>query len=194
MQLKFSIKSKIKSYDVIFNSDFNKIIKKYNNLDNLFVIDKKVFNLFVKNKINIKNYKLISSSEKIKDFHYISNFINFFKKRKISKKNKIILLGGGSLQDLVSFTCSIYHRGISWIFLPTTLLSQADSCIGGKNSININNQKNILGNFNPPTKIFICKKFLENIPRKNLYDGLGEIFHILATYNKKKIKLIKKFI
>lgn len=190
----FNVKSKLFNYQVNFTHDYLKIIKRYNNNNNIFIIDKNIYKKFLEKKIIIKNFKTITASEKTKEYGYAKNILNFFKKKNINKKNKIILIGGGSLQDLISFSCSIYHRGIDWIFLPTTLLSQGDSCIGGKNSINFNNYKNILGNFYPPKKIYISKNFVEKLPKKNLYDGLGEIFHILAVYSKKKIFLIEKFL
>ena len=65
----------------------------------------------------------------------------------------LIALGGGVIQDLTSFISSILFRGVDWIFIPTTLLSQADSCIGSKTSINFHETKNILGTFYPPRKI-----------------------------------------
>ena len=71
----------------------------------------------------------------------------------------LVALGGGVIQDLTSFISSILFRGVDWIFIPTTLLSQADSCIGSKTSINFQETKNILGTFNPPEKIFICSFF-----------------------------------
>ena len=194
MQSKLNIKSNIRNYQVEFTQDYLKIIKKYNLKDNFFIIDKNIFKKFIKKKVKIKNLKIISSNETTKQYDYTNNLLNYFKDQKINKKTTIILVGGGSLQDLISFVCSIFHRGINWIFLPTTLLSQADSCIGGKNSINFNKYKNIIGNFNPPYKIYISNRFLLNLPKKNLYDGLGEIFHILAVYNKKKILLIEKFL
>lgn len=194
MQSKFNIKSNIKNYQVFFFYDYLKVVKKYNSKNNYFIIDKNIFQKFIENKIKIKNLKIISSNETTKEYKYTTNLLNYFKRQKINNKMKIILIGGGSMQDLVSFVCSIYHRGIDWIFLPTTLLSQADSCIGGKNSINLLHFKNLVGNFYPPVKIYISKKFLLNLPKKNLYDGLGEIFHILAVYNKKKILFIEKFL
>ena len=191
---KFNVKSKLSNYQVNFTYNYLKVIKKYNTKNNIFIFDNYIYKKFIKKKINIKNFKTISTSEKTKSFDYTTNLLKFFIKKRINKKNKIILVGGGSLQDLVSFTCSIYHRGIEWIFLPTTLLSQADSCIGGKNSINFDNFKNIVGNFYPPVKIYVSKKFIEKLPERNLYDGLGEIFHILAVYNKKKIILIDRYL
>jgi 3-dehydroquinate synthase len=74
----------------------------------------------------------------------------------------LIVIGGGILQDLVGFCASIYARGIEYILIPTTLLAQTDSCVGGKTSINYDSRKNLLGTFYPPKKIIICTEFIQN--------------------------------
>jgi len=69
------------------------------------------------------------------------------------------------------------YRGVSWIFFPTTLLAQGDSCIGSKTSINFGSHKNQLGGFYPPNKIFINLDFLDSLDRSQLKSGLGEMLH-----------------
>ena len=78
---------------------------------------------------------------------------------------------------MVAFISSIFFRGIDWIFVPTTLLSQCDSCIGGKTSINFYGIKNQLGNFYPPNRIFVNFNFLKDISNRDLKAGLGEMSH-----------------
>ena len=63
------------------------------------------------------------------------------------KNHKIVAVGGGITQDIVGFVSSVLYRGVDWIFLPTTLLAQADSCIGSKISINLGSCKNLVGTF-----------------------------------------------
>lgn len=101
----------------------------------------------------------------------------------VKSNSTIIVIGGGILQDLVGFCCSIYNRGISYILIPTTLLSQADSCIGGKTSINFKKKKNILGTFFPPKEIIIHTGFLSTLTDLEYMSGMGEIykFHILQN-------------
>jgi len=105
-----------------------------------------------------------------------------------------VTIGGGTIQDLTAFISSIFFRGINWIFIPTTLLAQCDSCIGGKTSINIHGIKNQLGNFYPPSKIFINFSFLKNIPRKELKSGLGEMSHFYFVSGKKDFMLFDKYL
>ena len=159
--MRFKIKSKFKVYNLEFIKSYKNKIRSYNK-NQLFIIDRKVFNLFIKNQFQIKNLILINSSEKNKSYNKIANVINKILKKKITKKSKIVAIGGGVTQDITSFICSIYFRGIDWDFFPTTLLAQGDSCIGGKTSINFDKYKNQLGNFYPPTNIFIDTVFLKN--------------------------------
>lgn len=86
-------------------------------------------------------------------------------------------IGGGTIQDAVGFACSIYKRGIPWIFEPTTLLAQADSCIGAKTSINYRETKNVLGSFHEP-KVVLHRKYLTTLPQREVMSGLGEVFKL----------------
>lgn len=101
----------------------------------------------------------------------------------IKSNSTILVIGGGILQDVVGFCCSVYHRGVKYILIPTTLLAQADSCVGGKTSINFHKKKNILGTFYPPKQIIICTKFLQTLTESEYISGMGEIFkfHILQN-------------
>ena len=80
-------------------------------------------------------------------------FVPFFLKLiegGFKKNNRLIAIGGGITQDVTAFIASILYRGVDWIFFPSNLLSQCDSCIGSKTSINFEEYKNQLGGFFPP--------------------------------------------
>ena len=113
--------------------------------------------------------------------------VGILSKKKINIKTKLIVIGGGILQDLVGFCASIYARGIEYTLIPTTLLAQTDSCVGGKTSINYDSKKNLLGTFYPPKKIVICTEFLKTLTPLDYISGLGEIykFHILQNQTDK---------
>ena len=97
----------------------------------------------------------------------------------------LITFGGGILQDICGFIASTLYRGIKWIFFPTTLLAQADSCIGSKTSINFKNSKNLIGSFYPPDIIIIDPVFCKTLTPGYFNSGLGEIikFHLMSDYN-----------
>lgn len=93
------------------------------------------------------------------------------------KNNRLIAIGGGITQDVTAFIASILYRGIDWIFFPSNLLSQCDSCIGSKTSINFQEYKNQIGGFFPPALIYIAPSFLETLDESELCSGLGEMAH-----------------
>lgn len=104
-----------------------------------------------------------------------------------AKRNlTLITIGGGILQDVTGFVASTLYRGINWIFIPTTLLAQADSCIGSKTSLNYGRYKNLIGSFYPPSTIWIDPSFLKTLQARDFYSGLGEIvkLHIMAGEEK----------
>ena len=100
----------------------------------------------------------------------------------VNRHDTIVAIGGGITQDLMTFAASVLFRGIKWIWIPTTLLAQADSCIGGKSSLNFKSWKNIIGNFYPPYKIYIQDNFLKTLSEDDIRSGIGEILkvHLLS--------------
>lgn len=92
------------------------------------------------------------------------------------KKNmRLVSVGGGITQDITGFVASTLYRGIKWTFIPTTLLAQADSCIGGKTSLNYKAYKNLVGTFYPPAEIYISVSYLPTLRPEDYLSGLGEI-------------------
>jgi 3-dehydroquinate synthase len=83
-------------------------------------------------------------------------------------------IGGGVVQDIATFVASLYMRGISWSYVPTTVLGMADSCLGGKSSINVGPYKNLIGNFHPPRRIDILPVFARTLPPVELAGGAAE--------------------
>jgi len=158
------IKSNIHNYYVEFGS-----IKdlKLNNGDFIIIdsfVDGILENLFNSKENKFSKY-VINSTENDKEYSEISIVIDNIIKSGFKKNNKIIAIGGGVVQDIAGFISSIIFRGVKWVFYPTTLLSQGDSCIGGKTSINFKDLKNQLGNFYPPNEIVIDTNFIKTLPR-----------------------------
>lgn len=129
-----------------------------------------------------KNVRVIELTvdESLKNFDSLGTLIQQLINHGVDKTSSLVAVGGGALQDAVGFTASIYMRGVDWIFLPTTILSMGDSCIGSKTSINFYQHKNLLGNFNPPTKIIIRRKFLDSLESKDYWSGIGELCHYFS--------------
>ena len=172
------------SYSVDFILDLNQQLNKIELNKSIFLVDKNVMGLFKQEFIFLnKNTRvvIIESSEKNKTIEYcqfvIRKLINF----DVRKNDQLIAIGGGITQDIVAFVSSILFRGVDWIFFPTTLLAQCDSCIGSKSSINFDSYKNLLGTFNPPTNIYIYKGFLDTLTESEIRSGIGEMLHYYFT-------------
>lgn len=181
------VKSKIKNYTIRFIKDLNEINSLIENKNNITIIDENVNDLFFKKQSSDKLI-VIKSEEQIKSLEHTIKILKLFSDLKINSKNTIVVIGGGILQDLIGFCASVYCRGIDYILIPTTLLSQTDSCVGGKTSINFNNKKNILGTFYPPKEILIYTNFVETLSTLDLYSGIGEIYKFYILQSK-----IRKF-
>jgi len=117
------------------------------------------------------------ASEQSKDLLFIPKMIDGLLKADFRRGSRLVAIGGGIIQDIVAFSASILHRGVEWVFFPTTLLAQGDSCIGGKSSINFGSFKNQIGGFFPPSKIVCVESFLHTLPEADFRSGVGEIAH-----------------
>ena len=176
---KLNVDSKIKNYSVEFVSDIDGILDLIANPNVITFIDSNVVKLYP--ELNLPNVVSIECVENLKNLDGAYSIYSTLVERKANINTKLIIVGGGILQDLVGFCASTYCRGIEYILIPTTLLAQADSCVGGKTSLNFKNKKNILGTFYPPIKIIIYPKFTNTLSSLDLISGFGEIykFHIL---------------
>ena len=174
-----NVKSNISDYLVTFVNDLTSITQLIKQPNTILCIDKNVYELYP--LLRSDNTYIIDSNETVKTLDGCVELLNYLSTSHANINTKLIAIGGGIVQDLVSFCASIYCRGIEFILVPTTLLSQADSCIGGKTSINFNDRKNLIGTFYPPSSIVICTKFVYTLTDLDYISGLGEIFkfHIL---------------
>jgi 3-dehydroquinate synthase len=96
------------------------------------------------------------------------------RQRNANRNTHLVVIGGGIIQDLSTLAASIYMRGISWSYLPSTLLGMVDSCIGGKSSINVGGYKNLVGNFYPPREVLIDTAFIGTLNAEMVVGGLFE--------------------
>ena len=111
---------------------------------------------------------------------YVEELIN----SNVKRGTKLIAIGGGIIQDICCFLSATLFRGLDWAFFPTTLLAQADSCIGSKSSINCGKIKNIIGTFTPPNEVYVCSQFLGTLSEVEIQSGIGEILKAHAIAGK----------
>lgn len=195
------IKSKIKNYTLEFTDKVleQKDLLKIDNIHQkyLYLIDDSVYKIYrkqLKRFVGKNNFIIIPANEKSKSFHSLDKVYRALINNEFRKNDILVTFGGGVLQDISGFVASTIYRGVKWIFFPTTLLAQADSCIGSKTSINFDKSKNLIGTFYPPDKIYIDTYFLNTLKDDYFYSGVGEIikFHLMA--DNKKYQLFKKFL
>ena len=116
----------------------------------------------------------LHSDETVKNLSAIPDIITQLRKAGTMRDTLLLAVGGGIVQDVSAFCAAIYMRGLEWIYMPTTLLGMADSCIGGKSSINVGEYKNIVGTFNPPRRVVIDPSFVKTLSSEQIAAGLIE--------------------
>lgn len=178
------IHSRLKEYEVKIedNIDFLNNIVRTENAE--FVIDKRVYELYQEYLSEIPSSRLfiVEAKEENKIIETALDICEEMTEIPAKRNANLISIGGGIIQDITGFVANILYRGINWIFIPTTLLASADSCIGGKTSLNYKKYKNLLGTFYPPDVLYICPKFFSTLSEKDFQSGLGEVikFNIMA--------------
>ena len=103
----------------------------------------------------------------------------------------IIAIGGGVLTDIAGFVASSYRRGIPHIKAPTTLMGYVDASVGIKNGVNFNNNKNRLGSFEPPKKVFLDRNFLKTLPKRHILNGMCEMIKLAVIKDYSLFELLE---
>jgi 3-dehydroquinate synthase len=174
------IKSLFRDYNVHFVEDFTLPLQRLVDQHAFFIIDAVVSEIY-KEKLNgvipAGRFLIVEANENNKSLDKCRLIIETLVDRQVRRNERLVAMGGGIIQDLTAFSASIIYRGIDWAFFPTTLLAQADSCIGSKTSINLGDKKNLIGNFYPPSDVFIDTTFLNSLIVDDIKSGIGEILH-----------------
>ena len=146
----------------------------------------------LKTKKNIVH--IFNANEKNKNFKSINLILNKLFKFNFNRNDCIISLGGGITGDISGFAASIYKRGIKFINIPTTLLAQIDSSIGGKTGVNNKYGKNLIGSFMQPDIVLSDISFLKSLPKRELICGYGEIIKHAIISNKNIFNYLDKYL
>ena len=181
------VRSLFREYRVEFSEDAVATIRPQLKHETTFVVcDERVFNTwgeYLSPLICQNRLMLVSPNEQSKTMEKSQELIERLIAAGTRKNHTILAIGGGITQDLAAFAASILYRGIEWVFLPTTLLAQADSCVGSKTSINVGDKKNLVGNFWPPRAAVIDTRFLNSLAVDDVRSGIGEILHFYFYSN-----------
>lgn len=126
---------------------------------------------------NLRKHRVyfLDSSEKNKQ---LENLLPLWQKwidDGIDRRTMVINLGGGVLCDMGGLAASLFKRGLTFVNIPTTLLSMTDASVGGKNAVNLKEVKNVLGTFNRPQSVFVDPIFLDTLPHEEILSGMAEI-------------------
>ena len=116
----------------------------------------------------------VAATEENKSLEKMAPIVAQLRDSGAGRDTHMVAVGGGVIQDIATFVASIYMRGISWSYFPTTFLGMVDSCIGGKSSINVIGYKNLVGNFYPPKDVIIDLDFLKTLHLDHVIGGLCE--------------------
>jgi 3-dehydroquinate synthase len=201
--IKLHIKTGNKKYPIFIGNNILNKIKKIlkENLINfnqcLVIIDKnvpkklvsKVLNSLPKRKISLHYFH---SSEKNKNQKSIDNILSVMLSKNFNRNDCVISIGGGITGDISGFAASIFKRGLKFINIPTTLLSQVDSSIGGKTGINTKYGKNLIGAFYQPNLVISDIIFLKSLPKREIICGYGEILKHAIIADKKFFSFLDK--
>ena len=144
----FEVKSIVHDYEVKFIEDSSFVLGNKIKDSDVVIIDQKIKDLYPMLTAAIPNNNVlidIDAHENQKSYEGLIPIINTLIESGFRKNHRLIGIGGGITQDITAFTASIMYRGVNWIFFPTTLLAQGDSCIGSKTSINFGKNRRNCG-------------------------------------------------
>ena len=196
------IKNKISSYSICIGKNILSIlprkIKKIapNTKKIAIIVDKKIPTKF-KNKIKkiLSRYDIFifeyNSSEKLKSFKFANTLVEKLLSRNFNRSDLVLGFGGGVIGDFSAFVASILKRGINFINVPSTLLAQVDSSIGGKTGVNSKYGKNLIGTFYQPKLVISDIDLLNSLPKREIICGYAEILKHAIISDKKLFEWLK---
>ncbi len=202
-KIRLNVKTKSKNYPIIIGSNIiNEIpsILRKNNLSFekvLIVFDTNIPKIklnILKKKITtkIKIIHFFNANERNKNFKSTNLILNKLFKYNFNRNDCIISVGGGITGDVSGFAASIFKRGLKFVNIPTTLLAQVDSSIGGKTGINNKYGKNLIGSFMQPDLVLTDINFLKSLPKREIICGYGEILKHSIISNRNTFNFLNK--
>jgi len=170
---KLLIQSHPNNYEVLFEKFTNTFSDR-----EVVLVDANIQRLY-----NVQHSKLITieAIEANKNIDTVLSVCEKLLEFRFDRGDTLVVIGGGITQDIGAYTAKTFKRGVNWVFYPTTLLSQCDSCIGGKTALNFRTYKNQLALFSAPSKVVIDTNFLKTLTAQDILSGHGEIVKLFLT-------------
>lgn len=137
---------------------------------------------------------LVSAGERYKSIRTVERILHFFSESGLHRGDAVIALGGGVVGDVAGFASSIYLRGLSFVQIPTTVLSQVDSAVGGKTGVNFSSGKNLVGSFYQPIAVISDTETLKSLPGRELVSGWCECIKQGAIASRELLKQTTDFL
>jgi len=201
--IKLKIKTKTREYPILIGSNLviniPKIARKHSIEFQkcLLIIDsnisKNIISQIKKSLTKKITYLYFFKANEInKNINNVNKILDFLLDKNFSREDCLISIGGGITGDVSGFAASLFKRGLKFINIPTTLLSQVDSSIGGKTGVNTKYGKNLVGSFYQPNLVISDTNFLKTLPKRELICGYGEILKHSLISNKKFYKFLNK--
>ena len=201
--IKLKVNTKTKKYSIIIGSNlvtniseiFKENLVKFEKC--LLVVDKniprKIISKIKKSLYQKKIYVCFFKANEInKNLNSVNKILNILLNKNFSREDCVISIGGGITGDTSGFAASLFKRGLKFINIPTTLLSQVDSSIGGKTGINTKYGKNLIGSFYQPNLVISDIEFLKTLPKREIICGYGEILKHSLIANKNFFNFLNK--
>ena len=142
--------------------------------ESLFIIDSNLNNLKIDEQVNAQ-VSYFDINEETKNLTSVEKIWDLLFQHNLNRSSEIVIIGGGVLLDVCAFASSTFKRGVSFTFVPSTLLSMVDASHGGKNGFNNKYGKNQIGTFTLPESVIVCYQLLDTLPEDHYKDGLIEL-------------------
>lgn len=198
--MKINVKTSMSSYDIIIeNGSFENLYKYTEDITKgrkiFAVTDDNVDSFYGERLSDMFSYcefkkVVLPHGETTKSSEYLNKLYSELAEFKMSRSDIIIAFGGGVIGDLTGFAAATFLRGIKFIQVPTTLLSQVDSSVGGKVAIDLPEGKNLVGSFYPPCRVIIDPLFLNTLPKRVFNDGMAEVIKYGAIRDDKLFEML----
>ena len=189
------------SYDILFGSGLLKnlpeYIKRIYKGKKLFIITDNNVEKYYREKLEsiLKDYDftfyILEAGEKSKTLDNVAKIYKAMINSSLSRDDLVVAFGGGVTGDIAGFAAATYMRGVPFIQIPTTLLSQVDSSVGGKVGVDLEEGKNLVGAFNQPKIVLIDTSVLKTLTDRYFFDGLAEVVKYGCIYDENLFSLLE---